>query len=80
MYENLRKLSYKLPIEEYKARYQSRFNGESTIKLDFFIKENQAFVVVTPQMLQDIADIYKADKIVMQYHQKLPAPLLWPRR
>lgn len=72
MYENLRKLSYKLPIEEYKARYQSRFNGESTIKLDFFIKENQAFVVVTPQMLQDIADIYKADKIVMQYHQKLP--------
>ena len=72
MYENLRKLSYKLPKEEYKELYRSRFNGESTIKLDFFIKENQAFVVVTPQMLQDIADIYKADKIVMQYHQKLP--------
>lgn len=72
MYENLNKLYYKLSREEYENVYQKRFNDESTIKLDFIIKDNPVFVVITHQMLHDIAEIYKIDKQVAKYYQKMP--------
>ena len=73
MYEDLRKLSYKLKnIEEYQQIYQDRFNSVNSLHLDFEINGNTAFLLYPPETLILLEKIYKTDKAISALCAKLP--------
>ena len=61
LYKNLESYYYK-NREEYEEQYKKRFESVSTQKLDFFIKEYQAFYVNTNEIIQLIYDIMQANR------------------
>lgn len=61
LYKNLESYYYK-SREEYEEQYKKRFESVSTQKLDFFIKEYQAFYVNTNEIIQLIYDIMQANR------------------
>lgn len=52
--------------------YNKRFNGESTYKFDFDVKNNPAFVVITQEILNKITSIQESDKELLLLMHTLP--------
>ena len=69
--KRLDKLFYSNPAE-YEQEYRRRFDDPDTIHLPLTINEHPAFLYVTPQMLNQIAAIERADKGILLQKQKLP--------
>jgi len=69
--KRLDKLFYSNPAE-YEQEYRRRFDDPDTIHLPLTINEHPAFFYVTPQMLNQIAAIERADKGILLQKQKLP--------
>lgn len=70
-YEEFGKLYYG-DAAVYRAKYESRFSSPDTIKLDFMIKNNQAFFVPTPELSTLIFHILRADKKIDALNRELP--------
>lgn len=58
--------------DEYENIYLSRINGESTLRFDFKIKRNPAFVVINNEIVQLLTTIYKKDKELYKLRDSLP--------
>lgn len=69
-YQPLSKLFYS--DKNYNNIFNLRFNSENTIHLDFDIKDNNAFFMITPYIFDKTIDIYKTDKIILKLCNKLP--------
>lgn len=74
-YDSLYKLYYS-NNSNYQEIYNQRFNSADTIKLDFYIANNQAFYVQTPQLFKNIIAIEKLDKDILKISNKLPKSAL----
>lgn len=70
-YQQLGKLYYKDP-GLYAREYKARFESEDTVKLDFFISNNQAFFVQNTEVLGLAYGIAKLDKEVARLSDALP--------
>lgn len=57
---------------EYEKLYETRFNSESTYKFDFYIEDNQAFVLITPEILEKSVTIMKLDKVLHSKIKQVP--------
>ena len=70
-YTQLSKLYY---IDEnlYKTEYQARFNAPDTIRLNFRVKKNQAFIMQNAEIAGIIFQILKLDKKISILSSKLP--------
>lgn len=71
-YKLLTKLYYQ-DKKEYKSQYEIRFNGPSTYHIPLKIHENEAFVVVTTEILNKIENIYKANNKITTLCDGLPS-------
>lgn len=71
MAHSLKKL-YHIDSEQYAEEYEKRFNSESTIRFDFYIGKEPAFVCQTPEILKLIISIERTDKAVNKLYQILP--------
>lgn len=70
-YPELNKLYYE-DKTLYQETYEARFFSPDTIKLNFFIKSNQAFFVPIPELANLIIDILRADKKIDRLSRELP--------
>lgn len=52
--------------------YQNRFNSETTIKFDFDINKNQAFLFLHPDHFRLVTSIYAYDKKIQYIYNNLP--------
>lgn len=57
---------------KYEEEYLKRFNSPETIRLDFKINGEQAFVCQTSEILSTIISIERTDKHVRSLHKELP--------
>lgn len=57
---------------QYEEEYKKRFNSDTTIRLDFKIGGEQAFVCQTNEILNLIISIERTDKTINRLHAKLP--------
>lgn len=60
--------------EKYKEEYEKRFNSSDTIRLDFKIGNEQAFVCQTPEIMKLIISIERTDKKISNIKHELPSP------
>ena len=58
---------------EYQKVYQERFNSENTIKLNFYIKNHQAFFMQTPYITHLFFDTLRTDKHIAKLCSELPS-------
>ena len=70
-YKSLSKLFYS-DKESYEKIYQSRFNNEQTVHLNFEVSGFPAFFVPDSSFFQIFTDIYKTDKSIKALREKLP--------
>lgn len=70
-YKELKSLYYG-NNEDYAKEYLNRFNSQETIKLNFYIGENQAFFLENAQVMKIAFDILKLDKKIGELCNKLP--------
>ena len=70
-YKSLSKLFYS-DKESYEKIYQSRFNNEQTVHLNFEVSGFPAFFVPDSSFFQIFTDIYKKDKSIKALREKLP--------
>lgn len=56
----------------YEEKYNDRFNSESTYKFNFSIKNNQAFVFMTIELVSLISELNHLDKIIKETIKELP--------
>ena len=70
-YKSLSKLFYS-DKESYEKIYQSRFNNEQTVHLNFEVSGFPAFFVPNSSFFQIFTDIYKTDKSIKALREKLP--------
>ncbi len=70
-YNSLSKLFYS-DKESYEKFYQSRFNNEQTVHLNFEVSGFPAFFVPDSSFFQIFTDIYKTDKSIKALREKLP--------
>ena len=52
--------------EKYKALYESRFNSNECIHLNFSIADNPAFFLETPELMKKVVEITRLDKEISQ--------------
>ena len=71
-YEELRKIFYR-DRENYTSVYEKRFHADNTIRLDFEINGNQAFICQTEEVYSLIFDILTLDKEIYGIRMRLPA-------
>lgn len=57
---------------KYEQTYQNRINSESTYKLGFTINEFPAFVMITPEILENIQKIFELNSKLNILESKLP--------
>ena len=57
---------------KYEQTYQNRINSESTYKLGFTINEFPAFVMITPEILENIHKIFELNSKLNILESKLP--------
>ena len=70
-YPILEKLYYKNK-KEYEEEYLKRFNNISTIKFDIEINKNPAFIIITPEILNQIFNILTLNNKLSQLTYTLP--------
>lgn len=70
-YPLLEKLYYKDSLK-YEAEYLNRFNSISSIKFDININKNQAFIVTTPEIINQICKIYETNTKLGILSENLP--------
>ncbi|MBP2638647.1 MAG: Fic family protein [Firmicutes bacterium] len=70
-YEPLNKIFYK-NYEAYQSIYQKRFNNESAYRYNFAVGDDQAFVIITLEILNLITDILQLDKRLLKAIQSVP--------
>ena len=70
-YETLNKLYYRNP-SAYDNVYRERFEGSSTIRLDFYIDGNQSFIVQDNDVINLISAILRNDKKVAEICFNIP--------
>lgn len=70
-YKDLKTLYYG-NNENYAKEYMNRFNSEETIKLNFFIGENQAFFIQNAEVWKIAFNIAKLDKKIGELCNELP--------
>ncbi|MGN1318182.1 MAG: Fic family protein [Lachnospirales bacterium] len=70
-YTLLEKLYYKNK-EQYKNEYFSRFNSISSVKLNIKINNNQAFFIITPEIVDQITKINEANNKLNDMTNNLP--------
>ena len=58
--------------EKYKALYESRFNSNECIHLNFSIADNPAFFLETPELMKKVVEITRLDKEISQLSHSLP--------
>ncbi|MEF2919132.1 MAG: Fic family protein [Acutalibacteraceae bacterium] len=71
MYDSLLKI-YHSDISNYNKLYESRFNSDFAIHLNFNIRNNQAFFIETPELMKKIISINKIDKNIWTLVDYLP--------
>lgn len=73
-YRELKKLYYSEPPEIYNKIYEERKNGLSSIRLDFQIGKEEAFLVLDPEVFDVVTKIYQKDKQLTRFlsSHKLP--------
>ena len=59
--------------ELYKKEYDKRFNSISTYHLPLSIKNNEAFIVITTNILNTIESIYKVNNKILNLLEVLPS-------
>ncbi len=70
-YKPLSKLFYS-DKENYEKIYQTRYNSEYSIHLDFLIHDSPAFFMLDPSLVHKSIDIYKTDKQIKTLRDRLP--------
>lgn len=70
-YQPLSKIFYKSP-QTYESVYQTKINSESTYLYDFKIGKYQAFVVICPEILDQITQIFQIDKKLQLLDHQVP--------
>lgn len=70
-YKSLSKLFY-TDKENYERIYESRYNSEYAIHMDFSISGFPAFFVLDPSLYRKTVDIYKTDKRIKELRHILP--------
>ena len=58
--------------EEYEAFYESRFNSNECVHLNFSIANNPAFFLETPELMKKVVEITRLDKAISQLSNSLP--------
>ena len=58
--------------EEYEALYESRFNSNECVHLNFSISNNPAFFLETPELMKKVVEITRLDKAISQLSNSLP--------
>lgn len=58
--------------EEYEALYESRFNSNECVHLNFSIANNPAFFLETPELMKKVVEITRLDKVISQLSNSLP--------
>ncbi len=71
MYDSLLKI-YHSDIESYNKIFESRYNSDGAVHLDFFIHQNKAFFIETPELLKIIISIQQLDKDIQYFVGYLP--------
>lgn len=71
MYDSLLKI-YHSDINNYNKIYESRYNSDSAVHLNFTIHQNQAFFIETPELLKKIISIQRIDKDIQHFVEVLP--------
>lgn len=71
MYDSLLKIFYS-DTENYNRIYESRYNSDVAVRLDFTIHQNKAFFIETPELLKIIISIQKLDKDIQAFVGYLP--------
>lgn len=71
MYDSLLKIFYS-DTENYNRIYESRYNSDVAVHLDFTIHQNKAFFIETPELLKIIISIQKLDKDIQAFVGYLP--------
>lgn len=72
MYDSLLKI-YHSDINNYNKIYDSRYNSDSAVHLNFTIGQSQAFFVETPELLKKVISIQKLDKDIQYFVDVLPS-------
>lgn len=62
--------------EEYYELYNSRFNADECIHLNFSIAGNPAFFMETPELIKKVVDISRLDKYISLLSRSLPGVAL----
>jgi len=75
-YKDFRIHSFNLSPEKANELYNKRYNGESTIRLGFDIKDYDSFVVLNPELSTLISSIYQADKKLTLLSSQIPPDAL----
>lgn len=70
-YESLQKLYYKNP-SQFEEIFQSRYNEENTLRFNFQINGNPAFLVQNYEIFKLLLKIHKEDKEVRVLREQLP--------
>ena len=76
-YKDIRINSFNLSPRDLNALYESRYNGESTIRLGFDINGFDSFVVLNPDLLNLMSSIYQLDKKLALLSNQLPEEALY---
>ena len=58
--------------EEFEALYESRFNSNECVHLNFSIANNPAFFLETPELMKKVVEITRLDKAISQLSNSLP--------
>lgn len=58
--------------EEYETLYESRFNSNECVHLNFSIANNPAFFLETPELMKKVVEITRLDKAISQLSNSLP--------
>lgn len=74
-YKVLEKLYYS-KNGQYQAEYEKRYNGSSTVRIDFKIHNNPAFFVQSAEVLDLLTSILRNDKAIMKLCNTLPGVAL----
>ena len=70
-YVELKKLHY-IDSEKYAKEYLNRFASEEAVKLDFYIKEKQAFFLLNAEVMSLAYKIARIDKRIGELYDNLP--------
>ncbi len=71
-YKALNKVFYTVSKDEFERIYMERFSSDETIKLNFYIKEKQAFFLQNAEVFSLAYEIAKLDKKIYMIYSNLP--------